>query len=222
MIGLTVTWTVVFFFCNLLQCWPISVNWTGFGAATEQCIDTNKMYLAQAYSDVLLDVLILSLPVPCVWQLQMPVRHKIAVLGMFLLGVLTVGAAIAKLIVFHEIAIEVGSGDSDITWILSPAIYWPMVESSLGIVGACLPLIRPLVSNSMTSGFMRSMRSATFGSSAGSRTLRGSDNPYSIRLEDSLVGSAASTPDSLAVAKFDAHKGFRSELVVIDEQGDSL
>ena len=27
---------------------------------------------------------------------------------------------------------------------LTPTVYWPMVESSLGVVGACLPLIKPL------------------------------------------------------------------------------
>ena len=29
----------------------------------------------------------------------------------------------------------------------TPTLYWPMVESSLGIVGACLPLFRPLIRN---------------------------------------------------------------------------
>ena len=28
----------------------------------------------------------------------------------------------------------------------TPTLYWPMVESSLGIVGACLPLLRPIIS----------------------------------------------------------------------------
>ena len=28
----------------------------------------------------------------------------------------------------------------------TPTLYWPMVESSLGIVGACLPLFRPIIS----------------------------------------------------------------------------
>jgi len=28
----------------------------------------------------------------------------------------------------------------------TPTVYWPMVESSLGIVGACLPLLKPIVS----------------------------------------------------------------------------
>ena len=26
----------------------------------------------------------------------------------------------------------------------TPLVYWPMIESSLGIVGACLPMLRPL------------------------------------------------------------------------------
>ena len=29
--------------------------------------------------------------------------------------------------------------------LFTPTLYWPMVESSLGIVGACLPLFRPIV-----------------------------------------------------------------------------
>ena len=31
--------------------------------------------------------------------------------------------------------------------LLTPTIYWPMVESSLGIVGACLPLLRPILTD---------------------------------------------------------------------------
>ena len=34
-----------------------------------------------------------------------------------------------------------------------------MVESSLGIVGACLPLLRPLFVGASTTGFMRSLKS---------------------------------------------------------------
>ena len=48
-------WTVAFFFANLLQCYPISVNWTGWGAALNSCINTNAMFLAQAWSDVITD-----------------------------------------------------------------------------------------------------------------------------------------------------------------------
>ena len=48
-------WTIAFFFSNLLQCIPISVNWTGWGAAFDSCINTNAVFLAQAWSDEVTD-----------------------------------------------------------------------------------------------------------------------------------------------------------------------
>lgn len=40
----------------------------------------------------------------------------------------------------------------------APLAYWAMVESSIGIVGACLPLLRPLFVGASSSGFMRSLK----------------------------------------------------------------
>ena len=69
MIGLTITWTVAFFAANLLQCLPIYENWNSLGAAPGTCIRTTMMYLAQAWSDVFTDVMILSMPLPWVSDL---------------------------------------------------------------------------------------------------------------------------------------------------------
>ena len=55
MIVVVIIWTVAFFLTNLLQCFPISVNWTGWGAAVDSCINTNAIFLAQAWSDVITD-----------------------------------------------------------------------------------------------------------------------------------------------------------------------
>lgn len=144
MIVLVKAWTVIFFFTNLLQCYPISVNWTGWGAAVNSCIDTNTMFLAQAWSDIFTDVMILSLPLPSIWRLQMPRPRKVAVCSIFLLGTLVVAAGIAKLVIFYDVVAETQSQNNDVTYILTPTLYWPMVESSLGVVGACLPSMRPI------------------------------------------------------------------------------
>lgn len=153
-------WTVGFFFSNLLQCWPISINWNAYGGtAPDRCISETKMYLGQAYSDVLTDLMIIAMPLPCIWAMQLPVRHRIGVSCIFLLGLLTAAAGAAKLVVFHHIAIETSQGATDVTYILTPSIYWPMVESSLGIVGACLPLLRPLFPATSSAGFVRKLRS---------------------------------------------------------------
>ena len=66
MIVLTFVWTVGFFFSQLLQCVPISVNWSKFGGTIGQCIEVNRMIEAQAWSDVFTNIVILALPIPCV------------------------------------------------------------------------------------------------------------------------------------------------------------
>lgn len=164
MIGVVVVWTLGFFFANLFQCWPLWIDWTKFGFTYQNCINTNAMYLAQAWSDVLTDLIILTLPLPCIWVMQLPARHKAAVSGMFLLGGLTVGAGIAKLLVFNRVVQELDVGFMDISYMNTPLVYWPMVESSMGVVGACLPLLRPLFVGASSNGFMRSLKSVKIAS----------------------------------------------------------
>ncbi|MCJ1451294.1 hypothetical protein MMC28_001630 [Mycoblastus sanguinarius] len=158
MIGIVAVWTVGFFFANMFQCIPISVNWTGFGGTPQQCVDTNQLFLAQAWSDVFTDVMILSLPVPCIWALQMPALRKVAILCMFFLGTLVVAAGVAKLVVFLWVVKETQSGAVDVTYIMTPTLYWPMVESSLGIVGACLPLMRPIFTKHSPESIFQTLR----------------------------------------------------------------
>jgi hypothetical protein len=46
------------------------------------------MLLSAAVSNMLVDLMIIAMPWPLIWQLQMPVRQKIAVGGVFTLGAL--------------------------------------------------------------------------------------------------------------------------------------
>ena len=155
-------WTSGFFLSILFQCWPIDINWTGVGNEDGYCIDTNSMLSAQAWSDTFTDVAILALPLPCIWNLQMKFRHKIGVSAIFLLGLLTVAAGAARLVVFRNLIDETNTGSTDISYLLTPTVYWPMIESSLGIVGACLPLLRPLFTGATTKGFVRKLREVNF------------------------------------------------------------
>ena len=76
MIVLSSIWTIGFFFSELLQCVPISVNWSGSGGTESQCIDVNGMILAQAYSDVFTNIVILALPIPCVSRPSQSLTHS--------------------------------------------------------------------------------------------------------------------------------------------------
>lgn len=83
-----IAWLVSIFFTSIFQCSPVSKAWDPTHMAPGRCIDELSFYIASAGTDLLTDVMILSLPVPMVFRLQMPLRRKLAVSGMFLLGTL--------------------------------------------------------------------------------------------------------------------------------------
>ncbi|CAD6569874.1 MAG: hypothetical protein ASARMPRED_003298 [Alectoria sarmentosa] len=146
MIAVVLIWTVAFFFANLFQCWPLWIDWTGFGSTVDNCIDTNAMYLAQACNHL---------------DPAAPMYLDNAAAGKAQ-GCL--GAGIAKLVVFNKVVQEMYVGFMDISYMNTPMVYWPMVESSIGIVGACLPLLRPLFVGASSNGFMRSLKSVKIAS----------------------------------------------------------
>ncbi|MCJ1277743.1 hypothetical protein MMC21_005557 [Puttea exsequens] len=198
LLGTCIVWTVAFLAACVFQCHPIDSNWLELSAG--KCIDENMMYLGQAFSDSITDLMILLVPIPCVWNLHMPAKQKVAVTGMFLLGILTITASVTKLVYFYQIMLDINEGDADITCalsppfslpfllrpffrpfptpvtpkfstnlfplmpltliigrsdafapdLLSPTVYWPMIESSLGITGACLPLLKPILDSHST------------------------------------------------------------------------
>jgi len=44
------------------------------------------MWYASCFSDIIVDFMILCFPIPVVLRLQLPLKQRLAVLGMFLLG----------------------------------------------------------------------------------------------------------------------------------------
>ncbi|KAK3178291.1 hypothetical protein OEA41_000424 [Lepraria neglecta] len=184
MIGIVIVWTISFFFANLLQCLPITVDWTGW--ASTGCIETTKIPAAEEAL--------------AIWALQMSVKHKLAVMFMFLLGALTVGAGVAKLAVFYRIA----NNAVDLTYLLTPTIYWPMVESSLGVVGACLPLMGPVFTRFSIDSVLRGIRSRFSLSS----TRGNSSNKQSEYVKGSKDSASSSVKD-LARQDCNIYEGIR-------------
>ncbi len=88
-IVLAVVWGVSFFFTLLFLCTPIP-TYARYGASGPgvSCSDQAQVFYALSISDVLIDFIIITIPIPFVWRLQMPLRHKIAVTGIFLSGCL--------------------------------------------------------------------------------------------------------------------------------------
>ena len=84
MIGLVVLWTVPAFFAELFTCVPLAA-WRN-PKIKGKCIDYPKFRAAIMSLEVVLDSVILALPIREIIKLQMPLKRKIMVSCVFLLG----------------------------------------------------------------------------------------------------------------------------------------
>lgn len=85
MMGVIMCYSIAILFSVIFPCKPISANWD-VTITDGKCADKTKIYLATAGLNVITDILILALPIPMVWNLQMPRRRRIGLVGLFALG----------------------------------------------------------------------------------------------------------------------------------------
>ena len=79
-----IAWGIAVILVSILQCNPVRGEWDLTVPAT--CIPLEHFYLGNAVPNIAMDVIILALPIPNVWALQMSLRQKYVVSGLFLLG----------------------------------------------------------------------------------------------------------------------------------------
>lgn len=80
-------WFLVVNFLVIFQCTPVHAYWDKF-AQPPYCMDTSKLLLGYEMTNLFLDVFILCMPMPIVWQLNLKLSKKISLLGIFSLGAL--------------------------------------------------------------------------------------------------------------------------------------
>lgn len=84
-----VLWSLSFFFASAFECgFNIAYYWTSVAAVEEYCDNLNASDLGFVMSDVITDLMILIIPIPIIWRLQMSTTNKIGLTGVFLLGLL--------------------------------------------------------------------------------------------------------------------------------------
>lgn len=94
-----------------------------------------------------MDVFILSLPVSNVWQLQMPLRQKILVSGLFLLGGFVCISSGVRLYIVLSMNFN---NHADSSWNYYGVAVWSAAEINTAVISACLPTIRPVLQLGVT------------------------------------------------------------------------
>ncbi|KAF2196641.1 hypothetical protein GQ43DRAFT_248213 [Delitschia confertaspora ATCC 74209] len=188
--SITVGWVIAIIGVSIFQCNPIRKAWLPMIAGT--CTNLKASFIGNAIPNILTDIAILLLPVREVWKLQVTPARRMSLWFMFGLGFFVLFASIYRFTTIMQFQ------PADTTWTLATACTWCVVEVASGIIGVCLPTLRPLlklISNQFNDSRDSRGRSAK-GLTTGSRptelvTIGGTGGKRSNhdfnRLEDGMI-----------------------------------
>ncbi|KAF5568005.1 integral membrane protein PTH11 [Fusarium napiforme] len=161
-------------------CFPTQKNWQVVPDPGEKCSFKMQNFLVTTVLNVLTDALILGIPMPLLWKLQVPFRKSVSpplprnpsntprklVIGLLLSsGAFVIAAAITRVV------LTLSANPSALT-----INAWGVRETIVGILTVNIPILRPIFSKSFWNGnapseLTSSYRTTTHGTRGGNRTL---------------------------------------------------
>ncbi|POS69299.1 hypothetical protein DHEL01_v212308 [Diaporthe helianthi] len=113
--------------------------WMGtFWADAFLCNPPRKaMYTAMASADLIIDIIVILLPMPILWTLQLKTSKKVLLTAVFGLGFFIIGITCVRIKYMLEL------DPTDITYTFAPLALIAAIVPLLGIINASLPTLRP-------------------------------------------------------------------------------
>ncbi|KAL9613402.1 MAG: hypothetical protein Q9167_002050 [Letrouitia subvulpina] len=127
---------VTLFFTLAFQCRPVSY----FLGTTKngRCIDQIAFYIAGGVVNIIGDALVWSLPIRQIWQLNVSVSQRVALVLLFGLGIFVCITSIVRLVSLPEI------NPKDFSYTIVGGGLWSLLEVQVGFICANLPYTRSL------------------------------------------------------------------------------
>ncbi|MCJ1396026.1 hypothetical protein MMC18_008913 [Xylographa bjoerkii] len=173
MIVVVGAWAIGFFFAFLFACKGNFAAWWGsLMNFITKCVNTFMLLYAFAISDVITDIIVLLLPLPMIWQLQLPLGRKIGISCVFLLGLVAVAASVTRLAVVTRNYLDGFDPSLDEDLMITEILWWTMVEVGLGLIATCLPTLRFLFKDLSPDWLLGNIRSVFSFRSAGSQSSK--------------------------------------------------
>ncbi|KAI1466650.1 uncharacterized protein F4812DRAFT_451617 [Daldinia caldariorum] len=139
--GLVTAGALGLFIRLLLQCTPLEAVWNAAILATDptaHCVNRKGKSLSDPIINTSFDITLFLLPLPQMWRLQLELKKKLMVIGIFAVGFL-----ICVITCVRVWAVLKLSGE-ELPYTIMEDLVWVILEPGLGIINACLPLLRAL------------------------------------------------------------------------------
>ncbi|MCJ1392966.1 hypothetical protein MMC18_005838 [Xylographa bjoerkii] len=143
-----ITWLVAAFWVAtvmsaLLICRPLAFNWDAT-VAGGTCGDLHGFWIATIAIGLVFDIILVVLPMPMLWGLQLKVQRKIALTFVFGLGAFICIITILRLSTTEQLSFV------DLSYNVGENLIWTSLEPLLAITNACLPMMPPVFSKVST------------------------------------------------------------------------
>ncbi|KAF4185464.1 hypothetical protein CNMCM7927_006787 [Aspergillus lentulus] len=131
---------------KIRMCDPIPSYWEN--TPGRRCLDQSAALLADSVISVISDLIILVLPLPLTWSLQMSRNKKLRVIGILSAGGLATAFSIYRLILVLR-----DGKTSDMTIFFTCVIMSGNAEGGVGLICACLPSLNILIKRARKNGY---------------------------------------------------------------------
>jgi fucose permease len=201
---------------NVWQCTPVNAVFRTPIPSTASCTDIVTIYLSSAPLNIITDLAILFLPMPILTSMRLPKKQKIILIVTFSFGIFVTAidvvriaylqsAAETRIANIHSNANEdnnLTAESTDFNWYASLSFMWSVAEVNIGIMCACVPALKPLVSRFLP----RMLRDAGDVTEKDSSTS-GPRNTYNSEMANAhRVPSLAERPPSPQRANTEPHE----------------
>ncbi|KAJ5939623.1 hypothetical protein N7466_002757 [Penicillium verhagenii] len=122
----------------LNMCQPFRLNWDT--SVPGHCLNKQALYLWASLPNILTDLVMLAMPIPIVYHLNVPMKVKLGLILTFATGLLGLVTSIMRFVIFSE-----GSAVKDGSWGSTDLMAWSVAEPDIYLISACLPTFRPIL-----------------------------------------------------------------------------
>ncbi|KAF1992815.1 hypothetical protein P154DRAFT_478525 [Amniculicola lignicola CBS 123094] len=203
-IGLNIANLLSTYVVALSICRPLAFNWDPLHVRGH-CGNQKAFYLSNGFINLFLDVSVILMPMPLLWNLKLPMMKKISLTFVFGMGL---GICIVTLIRTVEVA---RTSTTNTTYDYASVGVLSVMEPVFGVINCSLPLLRPVSKKLMV----------FFGNKEGTSQ----SNPSRPSFLQSIGSNRtrAKLRDPYALNTLDTHKTYRTEICQshIAEEGES-
>ncbi|KAJ5502343.1 hypothetical protein N7463_005217 [Penicillium fimorum] len=174
---------------SFLICHPVAFNWNptlpGGG-----CGNRNAAFVVAGVLNMVTDFMVMILPIPYIWKLQLRVGRKIGLSVAFSLGLFVSAISMVRVVSLMNIDFN------DLTYTLPIPLMWSVIEQQLALIAANLPLLRRVFSEVLPKGWLGSSSRGTGTPSGELSANKRSVQEYSLTCMNAGANQSKITSDT--------------------------